>query len=115
MLEISLENSLFKPFSCMGKKWKLNISLKNRSSSDFVFVFVCLLSNKFPADFQKKIPILSGWKIQLSNFATDPAGFSLLCNLHNKRTGRLRISREGPNALEALSPKVTILFGNIIQ
>ena len=98
MLEISLENSLFKSFSCMGKKWKLNISLKNRSSSDFAFGFVCFL-NKFPADFQKKIPILSGWKIQLSNFPIDPAGFSLLCNLHNKRTGRLRISREGPNAL----------------
>ena len=44
-------------------------------------LFVCCL-NKFPANFQKK----SGWKISLSNFPTDPAGFSLLCNLHNKRT-----------------------------
>ena len=35
-------------------------------------LFVCCL-NKFPANFQKKIPILSGWKIQLSNFPTDPA------------------------------------------
>ena len=42
--------------------------------------------NKFPANFQKKRPILSGWKISLSNFPTDPAGFSLLCNLLNKRT-----------------------------
>ena len=35
-------------------------------------LFVCCL-NKFPANFEKKIPILSGWKIQLSNFPTDPA------------------------------------------
>ena len=42
-------------------------------------LFVCCL-NKFPANFQKKRPILSGWKISLSNFPTDPAGFSLLCN-----------------------------------
>ena len=44
MLEIFLENSLFKLFSCMGKKWKLNISLKNRSSSDFAYGFVGFLS-----------------------------------------------------------------------
>ena len=48
-------------------------------------LFVCCL-NKFPANFQKKRLIVSGWKISLSNFPSDPAGFSLLCNLHNKRT-----------------------------
>ena len=48
-------------------------------------LFVCCL-NKFPANFQKKRPIVSGWKISLSNFPTDPTGFSLLCNLLNKRT-----------------------------
>ena len=37
-----------------------------------VDLFVCCL-NKFPANFQKKIPILSGWKIQLSNFPNDNA------------------------------------------
>ena len=73
MLEIFLENSVFKPFSCMGKKLEaecliekwviLGLSLHNGFVS-------CL--NKFPANFQKNIPILSGWKIQLSNFPTDP-------------------------------------------
>ena len=36
-----------------------------------VDLFVCCLK-KFPANFLKKIPILSGWKIELSNFPTDP-------------------------------------------
>ena len=66
MLETFLENSLFKPFSCMRK---------NGSSSDFnlhMDLFVCCL-NKFPVNFQKKILILSGWKIQLSNFPNDNA------------------------------------------
>ena len=74
MLGIFLENSLFKPFSCMGKKigswifyWKIG---HPRTLICIMDLFVCL--NKFPANFQKKIPILSGWKIQLSNFPTDP-------------------------------------------
>ena len=46
MLEMFLENSLFKPFSCMGKKLKAECFIEKWVilGLQFAYGFVCLLS-----------------------------------------------------------------------
>ena len=54
LLEIFLENSLFLRTFCMGNNLKLNISLKEGSSSELAYGFVCLLSKEVPCQFSEE-------------------------------------------------------------